>query len=181
MNSAMQIHAARTLAQYPDRQSARAAMSQLACAGFDIKRFWLVSSGLKLQERPAGYWSFIQRVALWCGIGALSGGAWGLVYGPLLLGPAASMADRISASFGFALEGGALLAGLTVLGAALYFACVPHVPTLRYVVAARADCYLLQCDRLESQGDGAWNVLHGKEAQHSPQRLATTAHPLQDG
>jgi hypothetical protein len=135
------------VAIYQTHTDAEMAVRELQQAGFDMKKLSIVGRGQHTDEHVIGYYNGGDRMKAWGKTGAFWGGLWGLLFGsaffmipglgPLLVaGPLASMIVG-------ALEGAAVVGGLSVLGAGLVGMGIPDNSILEYETALKTDKFLL--------------------------------------
>lgn len=127
--------------------AAEEAIRTLSQSGFDLKRLSLVGKGYHSEEKPVGFYTAGDRIKAWGGAGAFWGGIWGLLLAPavfLLPGVGVvGMAGPFVATLVGALEGAAVVGGLSALGAALTQIGVPKDQVIKYEAALKVDKYLL--------------------------------------
>src|SRR5579872_1063460 len=119
-----------------DHTKAEAAVRELQQAGFDMKKLSIVGKAFRSEEDVIGYYNAGDRMRFWGKEGAFWGGIWGLVFGsaffwvpgigPLLIG------GPLVAWIVGALEGAAIVGGLSALGAGLYSLGIPKDSILQY-------------------------------------------------
>jgi hypothetical protein len=135
------------IAVFDDHPSAEAAVKKLADAGIDIKHLSVVGKGYHTDEKVVGFYNTGDRVKFWGKRGAFWGGLWGWLFGGVfmfipvvghvvVLGYLATMAIS-------AIEGAAVVGGLSALGAALYGSGIPKDSVLAYETAVKADGFLV--------------------------------------
>jgi len=126
---------------------AEKAIRSLGRTGFDVKKLSLIGKGYHSDERPIGFYTVGDRIKTWGGIGAFWGTIWGLLLGPAFffipgIGLVA-LAGPLGAALVGALEGAAVVGGLSALGAALTSLGVPKDQAIKYETALKADKYVL--------------------------------------
>lgn len=146
---------------YNTHQEADAAIQALSRSGFDVKKLSLVGKGYHTEEHPLGFYTLGDKVRTWGGMGAFWGGVWGLLVAPAVffipgVGLVA-MAGPVVAALVAALEGAALVGGLSAIGAALTRIGVPSDQVLKYETALKVDKYVLMV-----HGDAADAAQAGK-------------------
>lgn len=128
-------------------EAADAAIRHLAEAGFDMKKLSLIGRGWRHEEQPMGFYTAGDRIKAWGGTGAFWGGIWGLLLAPaVFVLPGLGMlglAGPVAAALVGALEGAALGAGASALGAALVQMGLPEHAAMRYESALKVDKYVL--------------------------------------
>jgi hypothetical protein len=148
---------------FETRSGAESAMNALARAGFDMHKLSVFGKGCQSAEHPHAFYTLGDRVRAW----GVSGGFWGAAWA-LLLGSAVfvmppfgivAAAGPITAALVAALEGVAIVGGVSVLSAALASIGVPHDQAIRYESDVLADRFLL--------------IVHG-----SPEDTASARHIL---
>jgi hypothetical protein len=135
------------VAVFPDHGSAEAAIRKLGEAGFDMKSLTLVGKGYQTDEKVIGFYNVGDRIKLWGTRGAFWGGLWGLLFGGVFLsapvvGPVIVL-GYLAAAVISALEGAAVVGGLSALGAALFSIGVPKDSVVRYETDLKADDFLV--------------------------------------
>jgi hypothetical protein len=126
---------------------AEAAIRSLIKTGIDAKHLSLVGKGYHSEEQPVGFYSVGDRVKSWGGVGAFWGGIWGLLLAPAVfvlpgIGVMAMAGPVVSMLVG-ALEGAALVGGVSALGAVLSQVGVPKDQIVKYETALKMDKYVL--------------------------------------
>ncbi len=135
------------VAIYENHPAAEEAVKELHKSGFDMAKLSLVGKGYHSEEQPLGFYTTGDRMKAWGGIGAFWGGLWGLLLGAAFFwvpgfGPIAVAGPFIHLLVG-ALEGAAVVGGLTALGAALASIGIPKNSVLKYESSVKADKFLL--------------------------------------
>jgi uncharacterized membrane protein len=135
------------VAVYNDHGEAEEAVDQLKRAGFDMTKLSIVGKDYHTEENVVGYYNVGERMRSWGKTGAFWGGLWGLLFGAAFfvvpgIGPVL-VAGPIAAWIVAALEGAAVVGGLSAIGAGLYSIGIPRDSILRYEVALKADKFLL--------------------------------------
>jgi hypothetical protein len=123
------------------------AIRSLGRAGFDVKKLSLIGKGYHSDQHPIGFYTAGDRIKSWGGIGAFWGAIWGLLLGPAVfflpgIGLLA-LAGPVVAALVAALEGAAVVGGISALGAALMSLGVPEDQVVKYETAVKADKYVL--------------------------------------
>jgi hypothetical protein len=135
------------VAVYNDHVEAEEAVDQLNRAGFDMTKLSIVGKDYHSEENVVGYYNVGERMRYWGKTGAFWGGLWGLLFGAAFfvvpgIGPVL-VAGPIAAWIVAALEGAAVVGGLSAVGAGLYSIGIPRDSIVRYEVALKADKFLL--------------------------------------
>ena len=147
-------------------------MQELQRAGFDMKKLSIVGKDYHTDEHVVGYYNTGDRMKYWGKLGAFWGGFWGLLFGSAFfaipgIGPVLVAGPLVSWIVG-ALEGAAVVGGLTAIGAGLYSIAIPKDSILRYELALKADKFLLLAHGTTDQVARAKDIL-------------TTTHPSELG
>ena len=142
---------------------AEAAIHSLARAGLDVKTLSLVGKGYHSEEHPLGFYSAGDKIKSWGRTGAFWGGVWGMLIAPAVfflpgLGLLAMAGPLVTALVG-ALEGAAVVGGLSALGAALTQIGVQKDQVIKYETALKVDKYLLVVHGSAEDEDKARSVL----------------------
>ncbi|MGA3234819.1 MAG: general stress protein [Bryobacteraceae bacterium] len=135
------------VAVYNDHVQAEQAVDQLKRTGFDMTKLSIVGKDYHTEENVVGYYNAGDRMKYWGKMGAFWGGVWGLLFGAAFfvvpgVGPVL-VAGPVAAWIVAALEGAAVVGGLSAIGAGLYSIGIPKDSILRYEVALKADKFLL--------------------------------------
>jgi hypothetical protein len=135
------------VAVYNDHVQAEQAVDQLKSTGFDMTKLSIVGKDYHTEENVVGYYNAGDRMKYWGKMGAFWGGVWGLLFGAAFfvvpgIGPVL-VAGPVAAWIVAALEGAAVVGGLSAIGAGLYSIGIPKDSILRYEVALKADKFLL--------------------------------------
>jgi uncharacterized membrane protein len=135
------------VAVYPSHTAAEAAVKELQRSGFDMQKLSIVGRDYHTDEHVVGYYNTGDRMKVWGKAGAFWGGLWGLLFGSAFfwvpgLGPLLVAGPLVSWIVA-ALEGAALMGGLSALGAGLFSLGIPKDSILRYETALKTDKFLL--------------------------------------
>lgn len=147
---------------------AEEAIQSLNRSGFDVKKLSLVGKGYHSEEHPVGFYTMGDRIKSWGGVGAFWGGIWGLLLAPAVfflpgLGLLAMAGPVVTALVG-ALEGAAVVGGISALGAALTQIGVPKDQVIKYETALKADKYVLMVHGSDEDSAKAHSVLANSKA-----------------
>lgn len=140
-------HTTGIIATYDTHVQAEDAVRELHRAGFRMKQLSIVGKGYRSEEYPIGFYTLGDRMKTWGGVGAFWGALWGMLFGAAffwlpgigLLGAAGPFVHVLAG----AIEGAAVVGGVSVLGAALASIGVPKEAVVKYERSVRADKYLL--------------------------------------
>ncbi|MHB8520015.1 MAG: general stress protein [Limisphaerales bacterium] len=135
------------VAIYPSHTAAEAAVKELQQSGFDMKKLSIVGRDYHTDEHVIGYYNTGDRMKYWGKMGAFWGGIWGMLFGSAFLlipgvGPLI-VAGPLVAWIVAALEGAAVVGGLSALGAGLYGLGIPRDSILQYETALKTDKFVL--------------------------------------
>ena len=148
---------------------AEAAVKALVAAHFDIKHLSVVGRGYHAEEH-AGFYTAGDRVKFWGRDGAFWGAVWGLLFGGLFMtipfvGPVIVVGQLATIALA-AIEGAAIVGGLSAVGAALYSLGVPKDSAIRYERVLKSDGFLV--------------IAHGNAAEVERARaMLAELHPMQ--
>jgi hypothetical protein len=122
-------------------------VKELQKAGFDMKKLSILGRDYHAEEHVVGYYNTGDRVRYWGKLGAVWGGFWGLLFGSAFLfvpglGPIVVGGPLVSWIIG-ALEGAAVLGGISAVGAALYGLGIPKDSILKYEGSLKANKFLV--------------------------------------
>jgi hypothetical protein len=135
------------IAVFADHHAAEAAVKNLAAAGIEMKHLSVVGKGYHTDEKVVGFYNAGDRVKFWGTRGAFWGGLWGLFFGGLFLtipvvGHVIVLGYLASVALS-AIEGAAVVGGISALGASLYSIGIPKDSVVQYETALRADNFLV--------------------------------------
>src|SRR5664279_3278473 len=135
------------VAIYETHSQAEEAVKELQKAGFDMKKMSIVGKDYHTDENVVGYYNASDRMKYWGKQGAFWGGLWGLLFGSAFffipgIGPLVVAGPLVSWIVG-ALEGAAVVGGLSALGAALYSMDIPKDSILQYETALKGGKFIL--------------------------------------
>ena len=171
-----------TVAIFNDHIGAEHAVKELQEAGFDIKKLSLVGKDYYSDEQVVGYYNTGDRMRYWGKLGAFWGGLWGLLFGSALflipgIGPIVAGGPIVMWIIG-ALEGAAVVGGISAIGAALYSIGIPKDSVLRYETSLKANKFLLVVHGTVDEVERASGILKStgaiETAVHTVEELATT-------
>jgi hypothetical protein len=126
---------------------AEGAIKELQRDGFDIKKLSIAGRDYHTDENVVGYYNAGDRMKYWGKLGAFWGGLWGLLFGSAFffipgIGPLVVAGPLVSWIIG-ALEGAAVVGGLSALGAGLYSMGIPKDSILQYETALKGGKFIL--------------------------------------
>jgi hypothetical protein len=135
------------IAMFDQHTQAEAGVRELQEAGFDMKSLSIVGKGYHTEENVVGYYTTGERMKYWGTQGAFWGGIWGMLFGSAFfmipgIGPLV-VAGPIVAWIVAALEGAAVVGGLSALGAGLYSIGIPKKSIIQYETSLKAGKFML--------------------------------------
>jgi hypothetical protein len=135
------------VAIYDTHVHAEAAVRELQHDGFNMKSLSIVGKDYHTDENVVGYYNSGDRMMYWGKQGAFWGGVWGLLFGSAFfwipaIGPLLVAGPLVAWIVG-ALEGAAVVGGLSALGAGLYSIGIPKDSIIQYETALRANKFLV--------------------------------------
>ncbi len=135
------------VAVYKTHPEAEAAVQAFKTSGFDMKKLSIVGKDYHTEEHVIGFYNIGDRMKLWGNRGALWGTFMGLLFGSaLFLIPGFGHVMILGPLVGWtvaALGEGAVVGGLSALGAGLCSIGVPKDSVVRYETALKADSFVV--------------------------------------
>jgi hypothetical protein len=132
---------------YNTHTEAEMSIKELQRSGFDMKKLSIVGKDYHTEEYVVGYYNAGDRMKTWGKLGAFWGGFWGLLLGwGLFLVPGIGPLVVLGPLAGWiagALEGAALVGGLSALGAGLYSIGIPKDSIMKYEAALKSDKFVV--------------------------------------
>ncbi len=155
------------VAVFHSHETAEEAIRDLQQRGFDMQRLSIVGKDYHTEEHVVGYYNTGDRMKHWGRHGAFWGALWGILFGSAFfvlpgVGPVL-MAGPLVAVIVSALEGAAVLGGISALGGALASIGVPNDSIVQYEAELKIGKFLL--------------IVHGthEEVAHAKDYLDATA------
>lgn len=144
------------------------AIQELQRSGLDIKKLSIVGRDQHTDEHVVGYYNAGDRMKYWGKLGAFWGGFWGLLFGAGFfwvpgLGPLLVAGPLVSMIVG-ALEGAAVVGGLSAVGAGLFSMGIPKDSVLKYETAIKTGKFVLIFHGTPDEVQTAHQVLAGAKA-----------------
>ena len=135
------------VAIYKSHSEAEAAVKELQCSNFDMKKLSIVGRDQHTDEHVIGYYNAGDRMKYWGKAGAFWGGIWGMLFGSAFflipgVGPLLVAGPLVAWIVG-ALEGAVVVGGLSAVGAGLYSLGIPKDSILRYERALTTGKFVL--------------------------------------
>jgi hypothetical protein len=158
-------------------QDAEQAVKELQRSGYDMKKLSIVGKDYHTEEHVVGYYNAGDRMKYWGKFGAFWGGLWGLLFGAAFfwvpgVGQLVVGGPLVTWIVG-ALEGAAVIGGLSALGAGLYSIGIPKDSVLKYETAIKSDKFLLVAHGTRDEVEKAKQILDNSPAHavdiHSPE------------
>jgi hypothetical protein len=167
------------VAVYESHLQAEAAIQDLRRAGFEMKKLSIVGKDYHSEENVVGYYNAGDRMKYWGKLGAFWGGLWGFLFGSAFfwvpgIGPLVVAGPLVSWIVG-ALEGAAVMGGLSALGAALYSIGIPKDSVLQYEAALKSDKFLLVAHGTADEVGRAKSILDNTRSQGTTLHLEQAA------
>ena len=122
-------------------------MKELQKAGFDMKKLSVVGKDYHTEDQVVGYYNAGERMKHWGKLGAFWGGLWGLLFGAAFFWVpgigAVLVGGPLVAWIVAALEGAAVVGGLSAIGAGLYSLGIPKDSIVEYETAVKVGNYVV--------------------------------------
>src|SRR6202142_2231618 len=153
------------VAVYGTHIEAEEAVKELQRAGIDMRTLSIVGKGTHTDEHVVGYYNNGDRMKYWGKTGAFWGGFWGLLFGSAFfaipgIGPVL-VAGPVVAWIVGALEGAAVVGGMSAIGAGLYGMGIPKDSVVQYERDLKTDKYLVMVDGTAAAVEKARGVIAG--------------------
>ena len=169
MNEAM-TQQSPVIGVYEARSQAEAAIKSLHRQGFDMSKVSIVGKGVHGNDEAHGFYTVGDRVRAWGASGGFWGAAWGLLLGSavFVMPPfgLVAAAGPITATLVAALEGIAVVGGVSAVSAALAKAGVPHEQAHRHEADLLAGHLLLIVQGSPEDAQRAREILEQQAAPH---------------
>jgi uncharacterized membrane protein len=167
------------VAIYDHHSKAEEAIKELQRAGFDMKKLSIVGKDYHTEEHVVGYFNAGDRMKYWGKMGAFWGGLWGLLFGAAFfwvpgIGPLVVAGPLASWIIG-ALEGAAVVGGLSALGAGLYSIGIPKDSIISYETAIKSDKFLVIAHGTPDEVNHAKEILEGTPAEQTDVHMTHAA------
>ncbi|MCJ7615403.1 MAG: DUF1269 domain-containing protein [Desulfobacterales bacterium] len=157
-----------TIAVFEGHTEAEDAIKELQKSGFDIKKLSIIGKDYHSDEHVVGYYNSGDRIKYWGKLGAFWGGLWGLLFGSAFffipgIGPIVVGGPLVSWIVG-ALEGAAVVGGVSAVGAAMYSIGIPKDSILKYETSLKANKFLLIVHGTTEEVEKAGRILKSTNA-----------------
>ncbi len=161
-NSGSEMNA--MVAAYNTHVEAEAAVEELNKSGFDMKKLSIVGRDYHTEEHIIGFYNAGDRMKYWGKTGAFWGGIWGMLFGAAFfvipgLGPILVAGPLVAWIVG-ALEGAAIVGGISAVGAGLFSLGIPKDSVLQYDTALKANKFLLVAHGTATEVTKAKDIIH---------------------
>jgi uncharacterized membrane protein len=155
---------------YHTHPEAEEAVKELQKAGIDMRSLSIVAKDYHTDEHVVGYYNAGDRMMRWGKTGAFWGGFWGLLFGSAFfaipgIGPLLVAGPLVAWIVG-ALEGAAVVGGLSALGAGLVSMGIPKDSVLDYEEAIKSDKFLLLVNGTAAEVAKAKEILANTQSVH---------------
>jgi len=169
------------VAIFNQHTQAEEAVKQLQEAGLDMKALSIVGKEYHTDEHVVGYYTAGDRMMYWGKNGAFWGSIWGLLFGSAFfmipgIGPLVA-AGPIVAWIVAAVEGAAVVGGISALGAGLYSIGIPRKSVLQYETSLKAGKFMLVVHGTPDEVTRAKDVLSTSSALEMETHMAAAAVP----
>jgi len=159
------------VATFNAHTEAEAAVKELQKSGYPMKKLSIVGKDYHTEEHVVGYYNTGDRMKYWGKLGAFWGGIWGLLFGAAFfaipgIGPILVGGPLVTWIIG-ALEGAAVVGGVSALGAGLYSIGIPKNSVLEYETAIKGGKYLVIAHGTADEVAKAKEIIEGTEAVES--------------
>jgi len=157
------------VATFAQHTGAESAVKDLKSGGFDVKKLSIIGRDYQSEDHVVGFYNTSDRMKYWGKMGAFWGGLWGSLFGAAFLiipgiGPVIAAGGIVSWIVG-ALEGAAIVGGLSALGAGLYSFGIPKDSVLSYETSIKAGKFLLIAHGTADEVQQARHILQNSEAE----------------
>jgi len=147
---------------------AEEAVKNLQKAGFDMTKLSIIGKDYHAEEHVVGYYNTGDRMGYWGKLGAFWGGFWGLLFGSAFfvvpgIGPIV-VGGPIVGWIISALEGAAVVGGISAVGAALYSIGIPKDSILKYENSLKLNKFLVIVHGTTGEISQARDILHGDKS-----------------
>jgi uncharacterized membrane protein len=165
------------VAVFDTHDQAEAAIRKLQKDGFNMKQLSIVGKDYHTEEHAVGYYNAGDRMLYWGKQGAFWGGFWGLLFGSAFfwvpgVGPLLVAGPLVIWIVG-ALEGAAVVGGISALGGALASIGIPNNSVVQYETEVKNGKLLLVAHGTADEVERAKDLLDETQAE------STTVHAEQ--
>ena len=172
-----------SVAIFKSHNEAETAIKELQRAGFDMHKLSIIGREYHTDEHVVGYYNAGDRMKYWGTQGAFWGGIWGWLFGSAFffipgVGPLLFAGPIIGWIVG-ALEGAAIVGGMSALGAGLYSMGIPKNSIVKYESALTSDKYIVIAHGSASEVAHAREIISAANPEaiedHQPTTMAEQA------
>jgi uncharacterized membrane protein len=162
------------VAIFDSHERAEDAIRELEKSGFDMKELSIIGKDYHSEEHVVGYYNTGERMKYWGKLGAFWGGFWGMLFGSAFfwlpgIGTVLVAGPLVVWIVG-ALEGAAVMGGLSALGAALFSIGIPQNSVLQYETQVKNGKLVLVAHGTFEE------VEHAKDLLKQTEATSTTVH-----
>jgi len=159
------------VATFNAHTEAEAAVKEFQKSNFPMKKLSIIGKDYHTEEHVVGYYNTGDRMKYWGKLGAFWGGIWGLLFGAAFfaipgIGPILVGGPLVTWIIG-ALEGAAVVGGVSALGAGLFSIGIPKNSVLKYETAIKGGKYLVIAHGTADEVAHAKEIIEGTEAVES--------------
>jgi hypothetical protein len=156
------------VAVYATHTEAEGAVKELQRAGIDMRTLSIIGRDSHMDENAVGYYNTGDRMKYWGKLGAFWGGFWGLLFGSAFfaipgIGPVLAAGPLVAWIVG-ALEGAAVVGGVSAVGAGLYSIGIPKDSVIQYETAIKTDKFVLIVHGSASDVEKARDIIEDTKA-----------------
>jgi hypothetical protein len=171
------------VAVYATHVEAEGAVKELQRAGIDMRTLSVVGKDSHTDEHVVGYYNTGDRMKYWGKVGAFWGGFWGLLFGSAFfaipgIGPVLVAGPLVAWIVG-ALEGAAVVGGVSAIGAGLIGIGIPKDSVVQYELALKTDKFLLMVHGTASEVEKARSIIASTRpidlTLHAPEAVGAAA------
>src|ERR1700685_1996063 len=153
------------VAVFQTHSGAEQAVKELQHTGIDMHSVSIIAKDFHTDEQVVGYYNAGDRMKRWGKTGAFWGGFWGLLFGSAFfaipgIGPILVAGPLVAWIIG-ALEGAAVVGGLSAIGAGLMSIGIPKDSVIQYDAALKTDKYLLVVHGTAADVEKAKEIIRG--------------------
>jgi hypothetical protein len=146
------------------------AVRELAKSGFDMKTLSIIGKDYSTEEGVVGFYNAGDRMRAWGKTGAFWGGLWGMLFASALfvipgVGPLFAAGPLVAWIIG-ALEGAAVIGGMSALGAGLYSVGIPKDSILDDETQIKAGKFVVVAHGPRSQVEKSRTILSDCGVSH---------------
>lgn len=151
------------VAIYDTHRDAETAIRDLQKMGFDMTRLSIVGKDYHTNEEVVGYYTAGDRMKTWGTTGAVWGGIWSLLFGSAFfiipgVGPLLAAGPIVGWIVG-AVEGAAVVGGVSALGAALFSLGIEKDSVISYETQIKAGKFVVIAHDIRNEQDRAMIAL----------------------